>query len=377
MGEGDRGSILAFEGATGHELWRVEARDAGGIEPSVSAADLDGDGDAEALWNGACDGFTIVDGAAGRVVYRDLRVASSSGRDHPAIADADADGRLECRHRRQPGLYVFGAGIAWTSGRRVWNQTNYSITNVEDDLTIPAAPPAPWRFHNTAHFQGPHALADLAHATVDVAHRLADAVGFVPGDIVPPATGVSGQLVDWHAEFPATSGAAFDVPVTLAALAPGETRAVSVGDRVDADVVLLDGTHVQVTIPLAPATVSAPHVIGIAPASQAVDAGTPATFLVTLTNARSVAETFTLSALGIDPAFVTLPAPTTIPPGGSVVLPVVVTLPTEAPGGILDFALGVVGDAGTADDAGRSSSSTPWRRRSCPAGYRWRSSRRR
>jgi hypothetical protein len=351
VGEGDRGSIVAFEGATGRELWRVEARDPGGIEPNVSAADLDGDGDAEVLWNGACDGFTIVDGAAGRVVYRDLRVASSSGRDHPAIADADADGRLEVVTGDDRGLYVFGAGIAWTSGRRVWNQTNYSITNVEDDLTIPTAPPAPWRFHNTAHFQGPQ-LTDLAHATVDVAHRLADAVTFVPGDIVPPATGVAGQAIDWHAEFPTTMGAAFDVPATLPPLAPGETRAVSVGDRVDADIVLLDGTHVQVTIPLAPATVSAPHVIGIAPASQTVDAGTPATFLVTLTNARSVAETFTVSALGIDPAFVTLPAPTPVPPGASLVLPVVVTLPTEAPAGILDFALGVVGDGGTADDAG-------------------------
>ena len=350
-GEGDRGAILAFEGATGRELWRVDAHDPGGIEPSLSAADLDGDGDAEVLWNGSCDGFTIVDGAAGQVVYRDPRARSGSGRDHPAVADADADGRLEVVTGDANGLYVFGAGAGWASGRRVWNQTNYSITNVEDDLTIPAAPPEPWRFHNTARFQGPQ-LADLARAAVDVTHGLADDAAFDPAAIVPPAQGVSGQTIGWAAEFPAVAGAAFDVPVTLPALAPGETRTVSTGGSVAADLVLLDGSRVQVTIPLEPAAVSAPHVIAIAPASQAAAAGTPATFLVTLTNARGAPETFTLTALGIDPAFVELPPATTVDPGAQVVLPLVVTLPIEAPDGILDFALTVRGDAGTADDAG-------------------------
>ncbi len=351
VGQGDRGSIVAFAGATGEELWRVDANDPGGIEPSLSAADLDGDGDAEVLWNGSCDGFTIVDGAAGEVVYRDPRVQSGSAHDHPAVADADADGRLEVVTGDAQGLYVFGAGAGWASGRQVWNQTSYGITNVGDDLTIPATPPQPWRFHGTFRFQGPQ-LADLAHAVVDVTHALADGVSFDPAAIAPPAANVAGRTVAWQAELPVTIGAAFDVPATVPALAPGETRTVSTGGSVDAELTLPDGSTVQVTIPLGPATVSAPHVIGVAPASQTTDAGAPATFLVTLTNPRPVPETFALSVLGIEPAFVALPPAATLDPGASVVLPVVVTMPVESPGGTLDFALGVTGDAGTVDDAG-------------------------
>jgi len=46
---------------------------------------------------------------------------------------------------RQAGVRVFGAaGGKWVRTRRVWNQHAYSITNVEEDGTIPAMPAKNW-----------------------------------------------------------------------------------------------------------------------------------------------------------------------------------------------------------------------------------------
>jgi len=50
----------------------------------------------------------------------------------------------------QNGLYVLGSETgSWVGSRQVWNQHAYSITNVDDDLTIPPMPEPNWPTYNT------------------------------------------------------------------------------------------------------------------------------------------------------------------------------------------------------------------------------------
>lgn len=69
---------------------------------------------------------------------------------HPVIADVDNDNEAEIVYTWWPA-YVDGAGVAegrvvvvesgegpWVPTRKVWNQYNYFVVNVNDDLTIPA-----------------------------------------------------------------------------------------------------------------------------------------------------------------------------------------------------------------------------------------------
>jgi hypothetical protein len=42
-----------------------------------------------------------------------------------------------------------GAGDAWAPTRPVWNQHSYHVTNIEDDLSVPASEPPNWATYNT------------------------------------------------------------------------------------------------------------------------------------------------------------------------------------------------------------------------------------
>jgi hypothetical protein len=69
---------------------------------------------------------------------------------HPVVADVDNDNEAEIVYTYWPP-YVDGAGVAegrvvvaesdegpWVPTRKIWNQYNYFVVNVNDDLTIPA-----------------------------------------------------------------------------------------------------------------------------------------------------------------------------------------------------------------------------------------------
>lgn len=342
--------VVAWNGQTGAELWHTEASDPFGDPPGIAAADLDGDGADEVLWNGACDGFTIFSGADGRVLYRDPRATSPSSFDHPSAADVDADGHLEVLAGSVDGLYVFGADGGFAGGRTTWNQADYRVTNVEDDLGIPTAELPSWKLHNSWRAQRGD-VGDLSEASVTVTHTLADGVSFDAGD-VEPAASVADREITWTASFPTVAGASFGVPVTLDPLAAGEVRPVSDATTVEATLTLADGAEVTATVPLEPTVVYAPHAIGISPASQAVTAGSTATFTVTLRNGGTVDELFTLDVLGIEPTWIEVPAPVLVGAGAEVTVMVTVTPPSNAPAADYDVVVGVAGDQGTTDDAG-------------------------
>ena len=193
----NRGNVVAWN-HDGTDLWEVP-RDYGFNTAPMSIADVDGDGFADVLqpWRADSDQFDVLDGRDGSVKWsknvttrsigatamdldRDgfvevLFVDESStlhvwdGRDGtekgtfdldtprpadytmPVFADVDADGTAELVI---PGGFSFSSDAVvsvwesptddWPPMRSIWNQHRYHVTNVNDDLTIPARARPHW-----------------------------------------------------------------------------------------------------------------------------------------------------------------------------------------------------------------------------------------
>lgn len=105
------------------------------------------------------------------VVYRDTRelrvwdgfgnviatfgAGAPTGVESPIVADVDSDGEAEIVVTSGTGLFVYGGSPGWADARALWNQHDYFIQNVTDDLGLPADPtvPFPWLDHNTYRVQ--------------------------------------------------------------------------------------------------------------------------------------------------------------------------------------------------------------------------------
>ena len=112
--------------------------------------DFDGDGKKELIHRGD-DGLTILegDGNAGNAELRYFSgansVASGTGMEYPVVADVNLDGQAniitigESGSTFGQGLHIFQSeGIPWRPARSIWNTQAYSVTNVNDDGTIPS-----------------------------------------------------------------------------------------------------------------------------------------------------------------------------------------------------------------------------------------------
>jgi hypothetical protein len=66
------------------------------------------------------------------------------------VVDVDGDGDVEIVVPDARGVYVVGdADHSWVSGRTLWNQASYHITNINDDLSIPVSPDPNWPSYNS------------------------------------------------------------------------------------------------------------------------------------------------------------------------------------------------------------------------------------
>jgi uncharacterized membrane protein/PKD repeat protein len=338
------------------EMWRTVTMDHGGDPPAVSAADLNGDGSAEVLWNGDQSGFTIFDGKTGNILYRDMRARSPSGHDYPVAADVDADGHLEVitgtyggSSNEPAGFYVFGDDFGWTSGRSIWNQQDYRITNVNDDLSIPEVEPESWLFHNTYLCQEVDPKAQ-DQTSLEILHELGPAVSFLIEDITPAPDEVTGQNILWtDTVFDATTHF-YSVPVEIPGLQPGESLIISEATTVSGNLEL-SGNSIPFSIPLGPVVVYAPHIIGIEPEIEQVAAGEAAEYTVRLQNLRDVDETFALEVLGIDPTYVSISSPVTVTSGETLLIPLEIKTSIATAPGIIPFYVVAAGDQGTNDQA--------------------------
>lgn len=102
--------------------------------------------------------LNIINGVDGEVLYSYPMYSGTAG-EHPTVADVNNDGHAEII---VPGLLEYYAGVNghgnllvfgnsnWPAARPVWNQYAYNITNVNEDLTIPA-----YCFNNATVFTAP------------------------------------------------------------------------------------------------------------------------------------------------------------------------------------------------------------------------------
>ena len=88
----------------------------------------------------------IVEGATGTTITQ-LSFGECTVMQYPIIADVDADGAAEITicgqfgsgHTNSGHLVVFcSPTVPWAPARKVWNQYMYNVTNINEDLSVPA-----------------------------------------------------------------------------------------------------------------------------------------------------------------------------------------------------------------------------------------------
>ena len=137
-------------GANGVVKWTHSIQEYSSGKTTSTTFDFEADGRTEVIY--ADELFLrVFDGATGAVRWQ-TRHSSGTTHELPLVVDVDADGSAEIivveNNHGSPGfngIRVYGdRDNAWVGTRGIWNQHAYSITNVNDDGTIPAQPKANW-----------------------------------------------------------------------------------------------------------------------------------------------------------------------------------------------------------------------------------------
>jgi hypothetical protein len=137
--------------------WKVEIQDASSHATGSAVFDFEGDGRAEVLFADEVK-FWIFDGKTGAVRYLDEEHASRTLHEYPLVVDVDGDDSPEIiivhggghDAENSTGITVLGSANGdWIKARQVWNQHAYSITNINDDLSIPAPAVHNWPIYNS------------------------------------------------------------------------------------------------------------------------------------------------------------------------------------------------------------------------------------
>lgn len=120
-----------------------------------SVFDFEGDGVADVVY--ADEHWVwVFDGRDGTVKMQDATHSNNTWLEYPSIADINADGSADIAVCNTPGSWGSMNGVtvfqdadqSWRPGRRIWNQHGYSITNVEEDGSIPRYQETNWLSYN-------------------------------------------------------------------------------------------------------------------------------------------------------------------------------------------------------------------------------------
>ncbi|MET0401321.1 MAG: HYR domain-containing protein, partial [Cystobacter sp.] len=136
--------------ADGSVLWTKPTRDYSSGRTTSTTFDFEDDGKVEVIYSDELF-LRIFDGATGAVRF-EIRNSSGTTHEYPIVADLDnnkvADLLVVTNNHFAPGtngLRVYhDKKEGWAHARPIWNQHAYSVTNVNDDGTIPARPVAHW-----------------------------------------------------------------------------------------------------------------------------------------------------------------------------------------------------------------------------------------
>jgi len=150
-------SVYRVIDTDGTELWANAVEDFSSSVTGSSVFDFEGDGAAEVVYADE-ETLWVYDGLTGTVEMAWASHSSGTLYEYPLIVDVDKDGAAEIvvasndysGHNDSHGITVIGdATGSWSPARPVWNQHSYSISNVDDDGTIPVAPVANWTQWNS------------------------------------------------------------------------------------------------------------------------------------------------------------------------------------------------------------------------------------
>ncbi len=160
-----------------------------------SVFDFEGDGVADVVYADE-HWLWVFDGRDGSVKMQDPNHTNNTWLEYPSIADINADGSADIAVCNTPGSWGTLTGVSvfqdadqsWRSGRRIWNQHAYSITNVEDDGRIPVFQDTNWLSYNN--FRSGDLTAGVPYAGPDL---------FVEVEDVCSDACAAGEVTVWYA----------------------------------------------------------------------------------------------------------------------------------------------------------------------------------
>jgi WD40 repeat protein len=137
-------------GTDGTVKWTFPIQEYSSGKTTSTTFDFEGDGRTEVIYADELR-LRIFDGVTGGLRW-ETRHSSGTTHEFPIVADVDGDGAAEIlvveNNHAAPGfngIRVFGDPTdGWVGTRGIWNQHAYSVTNVNDDGTIPARPATNW-----------------------------------------------------------------------------------------------------------------------------------------------------------------------------------------------------------------------------------------
>ncbi|WP_196158931.1 putative Ig domain-containing protein [Reinekea sp. G2M2-21] len=231
VGVSGRSVYVVFDD-DGSVLWQATVQDYSSRTTGSTVFDFDADGDAEIVYADERN-LRIFDGATGKVEFS-VPNTSATAAEYPVVADIDSDGHAEILVTSDGGSSV---GIrafedlndSWAPTRKLWNQYNYHINNINDDLTVPATPVTSWLTHNTFRLNAFPDRPALGMADVTVHNiRFIENTNTVTADIVNRGLAPITQpmTVSFTHEHHWTGDTALGT-ATINALAIGETQTVS------------------------------------------------------------------------------------------------------------------------------------------------------
>ena len=214
---------------------------------SVAAFNFDGDGDSEmVVWDS--QQMYVINGDDGAVLHTfgsDRYNVGTYGYELATIADVDNDGEAEIvvtaysgglGGAGPPGLPMRGILVLgerdgdWVHSRRVWNQWNYAVSNINEDTSVPSSTgrgsDVNESFRQQVPLDGidPYAAADLIVSKVTVNSSACPASAGIVARISNGGSLHTGARVpvDYYLGDPSTGGALIGSAETARALYPGE-----------------------------------------------------------------------------------------------------------------------------------------------------------
>lgn len=167
------GNLLVVYRADGSVYWTAPVTDESGAT-GASFFDFEGDGELDVVYIDELQ-MSVFEGTTGALKFFDAGHGSNTMMDYPTIADVDADDQAEilvCHNSFGAALSSFGdLTQSWRPARGLWNQHAYDITNINDDLSLPAGTTPGFAVHNTWHSAIP---SDLGAVGLDLAAELVD-----------------------------------------------------------------------------------------------------------------------------------------------------------------------------------------------------------